>query len=231
MEEDEIKVLRKIGTWEPSDLPQGKKLASCKWIFTIKLKQDVSLDLHKARLIAKGFTQTYGIDYQETFAPVAKLNTIHARLSLATNKYWPLYQFEVMNTFINRDLERKKSSSPHVSPLDASPLRRRRPPFAHYSLSPAPNSYGDIISDLLCCCNIGEGGIVLAEAVHGFAPDIAVKCRTRSDCATVEASYLPERRNVKDDSSDKGKVPKAKPHYLCQRLFDQAGCKSRDVHE
>jgi hypothetical protein len=55
--------------------------------------------------VAKGYTQTYGIDYQETFSPAAKLNTIWILLSLATNLDWPLHQFDVNNTFLQGDLK------------------------------------------------------------------------------------------------------------------------------
>ena len=55
----------------------------CKWVFSVKYKFDGSVEWYKERLVAKGFTQTYEIDYQETFASVAKLNTIRILLSLA----------------------------------------------------------------------------------------------------------------------------------------------------
>ena len=55
--------------------------------------------------MAKGFTHTYGIDYQETFAPVAKINSIRILLSVAVNFDWPLYQLDVKNAFFNGELE------------------------------------------------------------------------------------------------------------------------------
>ena len=57
-------------------LPRGKKPMGCKWVFIVKYKADGTVERYKPRLVARGFTQTYDIDYTETFAPLAKLNTI-----------------------------------------------------------------------------------------------------------------------------------------------------------
>ncbi|RVW56445.1 Retrovirus-related Pol polyprotein from transposon RE1 [Vitis vinifera] len=103
--QDEIDALEKNGTWTITDLPVGKRPVGCKWIFTIKYKADGSVERFKARLVARGFTQSYGIDYQETFAPVAKLNTIRILLSLAVNQHWCLQQLDIKNAFLNGDLE------------------------------------------------------------------------------------------------------------------------------
>ncbi|RVW34837.1 Retrovirus-related Pol polyprotein from transposon RE1 [Vitis vinifera] len=103
--QDEIDALEKNGTWTITDLPVGKRPVGCKWIFTIKYKADGSVERFKARLVARGFTQSYGIDYQETFAPVAKLNTIRILLSLAVNQDWCLQQLDIKNVFLNGDLE------------------------------------------------------------------------------------------------------------------------------
>ena len=75
--------LKKTGTWIITELPPGKKVVNCKWVFTVKHKANGSIERLKARLAARGFTQSYGVDYQETFALVAKLNTIRILLPLA----------------------------------------------------------------------------------------------------------------------------------------------------
>lgn len=72
--------LRKNGTWEVVDLLDGKSPVGCKWVFTIKYRSDDNVERYKARLIAKGFTQTLGVDYTATFAPVAKLNIVRILL-------------------------------------------------------------------------------------------------------------------------------------------------------
>ncbi|RVW25308.1 putative mitochondrial protein [Vitis vinifera] len=87
---EEIRALEKNRTWEVMTLPTEKKPVGCKWVFTVKYKADDTVKRNKARLVTKGFTQTYNIDYTETFAPVAKLNTIRVLLSLAANLDWPL---------------------------------------------------------------------------------------------------------------------------------------------
>lgn len=100
-----MEALRKNDTWDVVELPREKKIVGCKWVFTVKSKADCTVERYKARLVAKGFTQTHGIDYQETFAPVAKINSIRVLLSLAINANWPLYQLDVKNAFLNGDLE------------------------------------------------------------------------------------------------------------------------------
>ncbi|KAH9716025.1 protein kinase domain-containing protein [Citrus sinensis] len=102
---EEMEALEKNRTWEMVYLPEGKLIVGCKWIFTVKYNSYGSLERYKARLVAKGFTQTYGVDYQETFAPVAKLNTIRILLSVVVNLEWPLFQLDVKNAFLNGELE------------------------------------------------------------------------------------------------------------------------------
>ena len=89
---------------EMVELPQGKKIVGCKWVFSIKYKSDGIIDRCKARRVVKGYTRTYGIDYQETFAPMAKMNTIKVILSLTVNLDWPLRQFDVKNVLLHGDL-------------------------------------------------------------------------------------------------------------------------------
>jgi len=82
-----------------------KKLVECKWVYTIKYKVVGSTERYKARLIVKGFTQTYVVDYLEAFAPIAKINTVRVILSLAAKYGWNLQQFDIKNVFLHGELE------------------------------------------------------------------------------------------------------------------------------
>ncbi|KAI5335497.1 hypothetical protein L3X38_025630 [Prunus dulcis] len=91
--------------WALMPLPHWKNIVGCRWIYTMKLKAYGSIERYKARFVAKWYTQKYGVDYKETFVPLAKINTIRVLLSLAANLDWPLHKFDVKNSFLHRDLE------------------------------------------------------------------------------------------------------------------------------
>lgn len=83
--DEEYNSLMTNKTWDLVPLLEDIKLARCKWVYRTKYGPDGSIDKHKARLVAKGFSQVEGIDYTETFAPIAKMNSILLVLSLAAS--------------------------------------------------------------------------------------------------------------------------------------------------
>jgi hypothetical protein len=102
---EELKALTDNHTWSVVPLPTGKQAVGCRWIFKTKFKSDGSVDRHKARLVAQGFTQKFGVDYKETFAPVAKMTTVRVLLFVAVNQGWFLCQMDVRNAFLHGELE------------------------------------------------------------------------------------------------------------------------------
>ena len=80
------------------------KIIGCKWVYKVKLCLDDSIECFNAHLMAKGFHQTHGLDYFETFSPVVKPTTVRIILTLAISFHWTLKQLDVHNDFLNGDL-------------------------------------------------------------------------------------------------------------------------------
>jgi hypothetical protein len=95
--------LHQNATWKLVPLSPGKQAVGCKWVYSVKLNPNDSLDWLKVSLVGKGYTHTYGIDYDETFFLVAKISSIRVLISLATNLDWPFYQLDVKNAFLHGD--------------------------------------------------------------------------------------------------------------------------------
>ncbi|KAI5348232.1 hypothetical protein L3X38_001119 [Prunus dulcis] len=102
---DELNMIEKNDTWELVDRSVDKPVIGVKWVFKTKLNLDGSVQKNKARLVAKGYSEKPRVDYNETFALVARLDTIRTLIALAAQKGWQLYQLDVKSAFLNGILE------------------------------------------------------------------------------------------------------------------------------
>jgi hypothetical protein len=84
-------------------LPSRIKLVRWIWVYKTKSAADGQINRYKSRLVAKGFQQVCGIDYDETFAPVAKMDSIHLALAIVATKGWEVHQMDVNNAFLHGD--------------------------------------------------------------------------------------------------------------------------------
>jgi hypothetical protein len=101
---EEYKSLLENQTWDLVPLPSGRKLFRCRWVYRTNSAADGHISRYKASLVAKGFQQVHGIDYDDTFAPVAKMDSIRLKHAIATAKGWEVHHMDVKNAFLHGDL-------------------------------------------------------------------------------------------------------------------------------
>jgi hypothetical protein len=102
---NEYDLVLAIGTWNLIDCAPDVKPIGCKWVYQIKYKPNGKIDKYKARFVAKGFAQQERIDYEVTFAPTTKRNTIRTITNLAAQNGWKLHQMDVKRALLNGDLK------------------------------------------------------------------------------------------------------------------------------
>ena len=103
--QEELGALKKAGTWGIVERPKGRNIVRNKWVFKIKKDAAGRIEQYKARLVAKGFTQVHGVDYYDTWAPVAKLASICLLLAIAAQNKWPINMFDFHSAFLNGQLD------------------------------------------------------------------------------------------------------------------------------
>jgi hypothetical protein len=145
----EIDALEANHTWDITDLPHGKKAISSKWVYKLKYNSDGTLERHKARLVVMGNHQKEGVDFKETFAPVAKLTTVRTILAVAAAKDWEVHQMDVHNAFLHGDLEEEvyMRLPPGFKCSDPSKVCRLRKSL--YGLKQAPRCWFSKLSTAL----------------------------------------------------------------------------------
>ncbi|KAI3412713.1 uncharacterized protein J3R85_017059 [Psidium guajava] len=184
---EELSALQSTGIWELVPLPPDRSLVSCRWIYKVKLRSDGSIERYKARLVARGFLQEYGIDYEETFAPVAKMTSVRTLLAVASIRNWPLFQLDVKNAFLHGDLQEDIFMQPPPglahTPGQVCHLRR-----ALYGLKQAPRAWFEKFSDA-----IRSAGFTQSEADH------AMFVHTSSTGCTILLLYVDDMIITGDD--------------------------------
>ena len=96
------------------ECPKDVKPIGCKWVYIIKYKANGEIDKYKARLITNGFSHKEGIDYEETFSPIAHWNTIKVMLALVAQNGWKVHQMDVKSAFLNGDLQEDVYMTQHI---------------------------------------------------------------------------------------------------------------------
>jgi hypothetical protein len=174
----ELEALNKAQTWSIIPQPLGKKAIGCRWVYKVKTKCDGSLERYKARLVAKGYAQEYGIDYEETFAPVARMTSVRTLIALASIKQWPIYQLDVKNAFLNGNLceEVLMDPPPGLEIGKGNILKLNK---ALYGLKQAPKAWYDLFSK-----------VVLDNGFSSCYTDTALFVKSSNEYITILLLYV-----------------------------------------
>ncbi|WVZ83075.1 LOW QUALITY PROTEIN: hypothetical protein U9M48_030255 [Paspalum notatum var. saurae] len=142
---EEIAALERTGTLDRVLLPSSATPIMCKWVYKIKTHSDGSIECYKARLVARGFQQEYGRDYEETFAPVAHRTTIHTLVAVSSVHRWAISQLDVKNAFLHGKLQEEVYMHPPPSYLVPNGHLRH----SLYGLKQAPHALFERFSSVV----------------------------------------------------------------------------------
>ena len=164
---EEYSSIMKNDVWDVLPRSEGKSVVSSKWIYKIKYAANGSIEKFKARFVAWGFSQQEGVDYEETFAPVAKHTCIRVVLSIALEMGWRIHQMDVKTTFLNGAIEEEV----HIEQLQGFEVHGRgshvcRLKKALYGFKQAPRDWYSRIDNYLLSVDFVKRG--------GFQPILLV---------------------------------------------------------
>ncbi|GJX32478.1 retrovirus-related pol polyprotein from transposon TNT 1-94 [Tanacetum coccineum] len=156
--QDELHQFDRLQVWELVDKPFGKNVIKLKWLWKNKKDEDQTVIRNKARLVAKGYAQEEGIDFDESFAPVARLEAVRIFVAYAAHKSFPIYQMDVKTAFLNGPLKEEvyvAQPDGFVDPDHPDKVYRLRK--ALYGLKQAPRAWYDELSKFLISKGFSKG--------------------------------------------------------------------------
>jgi hypothetical protein len=147
---NEVNSIEQNQTWELVDMPQGHRPITLKWVFKLKKGETGEVVKHKARLVARGFVQQAGVDFDEVFAPVARMESVRLLLALAAEAGWNVHHMDVKSAFLNGDLKEEvyvcQPPGFVVLGQEHKVLRLRK---ALYGLRQAPRAWNEKLDTIL----------------------------------------------------------------------------------
>lgn len=187
--EKEMSAHRTNHTWDLVDLPQGRRAIGCRWVFNIK--DSASPPIYKARLVAQGFRQVQGLDYQETFSPVIRYESIRLLFATAAEFHLGIHQMDVTTAFLNGDLDEEIYMNQPDGYVDSScPDKVCRLVKSLYGLKQAPLCWNTKINSVL-----ETAGFIRAPS------DLGIYSFTRNSSVLLLALYVDDLLLLSNDAS------------------------------
>lgn len=224
--EREMQSIEDNKTWKLTELPTGKKVIGLKWIFKLKKDAEGNVVKYKARLIAKGYVQEHGVDFDEIFAPVTRLETVRLLLALAAKSEWEVHHLDVKTAFLNGEIsEDVYVSQPGGFEKEGQRNKVYKLMKALYGLRQAPRAWYAKLNACLESLGFkrcpsehavytrkeGENNLIVAV----YVDDLLV---TGSDVSMIES--FKKQMSQKFEMTDMGKLS----YYLGVEVEQSKGC-------
>jgi hypothetical protein len=147
---NELRSIEENQTWVLTDLPLGRRAIGLKWVFNVKRDEHGNIAKHKARLVVKGYAQRCGLDYDEMFAPVARLDSVRLLIALAAQEGWEIHHMDVKSAFLNGELQEEVFVQQPVGFVQAGAEHKVfKLCKALYGLHQAPRAWNEKFDDRL----------------------------------------------------------------------------------
>jgi len=187
---DEIRNFQQMGVYNVVPQPKGRKVVGSKWVLRIKCGPDGQVQKYKARIVAQGFTQVKGLNYDQTFAPVVKLSTFRAILAIAVQQNLTIHQMDVKAAYLNGKLKEEihMEAPPGLEIPEGMVLRLNR---AVYGTKQGGRVWYEDV-----CSTMAEMGYTRIEADH------AVFIQRRGDVLSIIALYVDDFKLIGPPNSD-----------------------------
>eukprot|EP00963_Diacronema_lutheri_P000532 scaffold30_cov329-Pavlova_lutheri.AAC.1 len=192
--QEEVSSLSEQDVFDVVDRTPLMKTLPCKWVFKVKYDQDGNIQRFKARLVAKGFKQVAGIDFGETFAPVAKQSTLRILWTLAAKRDWKVENIDIKTAFLNGDLDEEiYMDMPLGFQLDGKVWKLKK---TLYGLKQAPRAWHikltDVLEKLGFRCSTADPGLYVGEdmLLMVYVDDLLLCGNGRSKVENVKQSLL-----------------------------------------
>nr|GEU35353.1 retrovirus-related Pol polyprotein from transposon TNT 1-94 [Tanacetum cinerariifolium] len=227
--QEEINEFERLEVWELIPRPDKVMVITLKWIYQVKLDELGGILKNKARLVAHGYRQEEGIDFEESFALVARLEAIRIFLTYAAHKNMVVYQMNVKTTFLNGNLREEvyvSQSDGFVDPDNPNHVCKLKK--ALYGLKQAPHAWYDMLSSFLISQDFSKGSVDPTLFIRRNGNDLllskyaleSLKKYDFESCDPVDTPIV-EKSKLDEDKEGKAVDPS---HYHAFADADHAGC-------
>ena len=188
-------------TWDLVKLPEGHNIVGCKWVFRVKYDGNGKVNCFKGRLVAQGFSQRHGVDYEEIFSPVVHLSSIRTLLAFAAKKKLHVHQMDVVSAFLNGELKEEiymKQPPGYVQSGKENLVCKLRKSI--YGLKQSPRCWNQKLCDHLKSLGFKESGADSCVFVKNESSTLKIIAVYADDLILI-AKSLSEIQQMKDSLS------------------------------